>query len=121
MEPEAAVVGLKNLVESDRSGLDPARQARVSGLHQQVEAQWEHEEKATKKIKAKRYAPSVSPHISVVLKLCTGEVGDLSESDIEPSVEYDEDLPVKPAAEDRPVPQKSVEGPAPDVRPTLQR
>ena len=30
-------------------------------------------------------------------------------------MEYDEDLPVKPAAEDRPVPQKSVEGPAPDV------
>ena len=53
----------------------------------------------------------------MVLKLCTGEVDDLSESDMEPFMEHDEDLPVKPAAEDRPVPQKSVEGPAPDVQP----
>ena len=45
------------------------RQAKVSAAYQQVEAQWEHEEKATMKMKVKKYVPSVSPHISVVLKL----------------------------------------------------
>ena len=76
-----------------------------------MEAQWEHEEKATKKMKAKKYVPSVSPHISVVLKLCTREIDHLLESDMEPFMEHDEDHPVKPVAEDRPVPMKSVEAP----------
>ena len=81
----------------------------MSVAHQQVEAQWEHEEKATKKMKAKKYVPSVSPRISEVLKLCTGDVDGLSEGDIEPFMEYDEDLPGKPEAEDRPVLQKAVD------------
>ena len=82
----------------------PGRVGQIRARPRQTgEGEWcppasgEHEEKATKKMKAKKYVPSVSPHISVVLKLCTGEVDDLSESDTEPFMEYDEDLPVKPA------------------------
>ena len=67
-------------------------------------------------MKAKKYIPSVSPHISVVLKLCTGEIDDVSERDMEPFMEYDEDLLVKPAAEYHPVQQKCVEELAPDTQ-----
>ena len=44
--------------EIKRSRVDPARQAKVRAAYQQVEAQWEHEEKATKKMKAKKYTIS---------------------------------------------------------------
>ena len=62
IEPEAAVEFLKNLVESERSGLDTARQLRVSAAYQPVEAQWEHEEKATKKKAKKVCTLCVSTH-----------------------------------------------------------